>query len=144
MKQKIRQWLGIDQLEQRTIFVARGLSSLGISNGVSSNETIPVMNVRISKAEIAIKALQEPASIELPDLMLHEICKAQEPLKSTIAELEKSFLDMNRSFSADLKDISERLDMPQRRKPTMRPWNMLRSVAEAGEQFMAIKSKPSA
>ncbi len=54
-------------------------------------------------------------------------------------DLEKALVDMQAAHNEDLKEIRERLDMPQRRKPTVRPWNMLRSVAEAGERFMAEK-----
>ncbi len=61
---------------------------------------------------------------------------------SKIYELEKALVDMNASHAEEIKELRERLDMPQRRKPTMRPWSMMRSIAEKGEQF--IKDKQNA
>jgi septation ring formation regulator EzrA len=54
-------------------------------------------------------------------------------------ELEKSFLDMNRSFSEDMRELRADINTPRRSKSTLRPWSLLRSVAEAGERKMAEK-----
>jgi len=61
-------------------------------------------------------------------------------LVDRVNELEKALVETQAAHSEELKEIRERLDMPQRRKSTVRPWNMLRSVAEAGERFMKEKT----
>ncbi len=60
-------------------------------------------------------------------------------LGNRVVEQEKALIEMQAAHNEDMKEIRERLDMPQRRKPTMKPWSVLRSVAEKGEQFMKEK-----
>ncbi len=65
--------------------------------------------------------------------------KALSEAYSRITELEKSQVEMQAAHAEDIKEIREHLDTPQRRKPTMRPWSMMRSIAEKGEQFIRDK-----
>ena len=57
-----------------------------------------------------------------------------------INELEQAIVDMQASHAEEIKEIRERLDMPRRSKSTMRPWALLRSVAERGEDKFKVKT----
>ncbi len=133
----LRQWLGITIIETRRVLndgdfvdlkLAKERADMALSrigeleraHNFSPYETNQALNIRVSKLEMAVTALQQAPEIDLPAV--------QEAIIQEISGLKQ-----------DISEFRERLDMPAKRKPSGRPFSVLQKVAAMGAEAQRMK-----